>query len=299
MSNPARGFAFALAASLCYTLMTVGVYLGAESVPAAQLLFFRGAVACVVLFPLAKASWPAMNQSELWKVLVIALGAGLAIGASFLNLQLTSVGTARSFGNLGLVSTLAIAYFFLGERISKRSIVGLCIIVSAFFVLLSDSVVRPEPISIGLGIFEAVMVGVVATTLRAVAGKVSSAFVVWAVAVAMITTSFLFGGKWAPLTQATTVLISVVAIAGAVGQLLSVVAYRHIQAGVAATLERTDLVWAVVLVALIEFKMPHPLEITAYLLVILGVVILQPGLLFKRRGKKTRDEEADRESARN
>lgn len=281
-SHRSLGFAFALAASLCYTLMSVGVYLGTETVAAGQLLFFRGALAATLLFPLARAELTRASAPTLRKLALIALTGGLAIGAAFLNLQLISVGTARSFGSLGLIFTLVVAYFALGERVSWRALMGILLVIAAFGLLVSDDLIRPPALSIALGVFGALMISATATTVRAIARHVAPPVVVWAMAVSMVVVGFFMPGEWT-LGGGAVTLIGVVAVAGAAGQMLSVLAYRHLEAGIAATIERTDLVWAVVLVALIESSLPHPLEIAAYTLVMAGVIVLQPGLRLRRR----------------
>lgn len=293
--HPTRGAMMALAAGVCGGVIGATVSAANGVLPATELLFFRFLVASVLLLIPCWRILPLLTKKTSLPIWIAALSGACSAACYFNSLQMMSVGTAIMISNISLLFIILLSAFFLGERLESRKLVGVAVMVISLVVLSIDRANAPSWTGFLVALLGAGCLSVCSVAIRVATIHSPAALIVF---VFSATTALVAGGMpsepWAPVLAPKAIMfVGVAVVAGTLANLLSVAATRQLNAGVVSALTKTTLVWGVLLGWALTGDAPPPLHWTAFLLVIVAVILIQNLRLPTRRSTMTLKHEYD------
>lgn len=246
-SDPILGIAFKLASVLSLSAMAACVKQIGASLPVAQIVFFRGSIAIVVL---AFIAWHREGLRLLatrnWRGHgARSLAGSLSMFCWFSALALIPLAqmTAISFTIPLFLTVLAMA--FLGERIHAYRWTALVIGFAGVLIIVAPELRAGtgNALGIGLSLLAAVLAAFALLSLRRISGHehaltITFYFFVTSTTLALLTLPF---GGWPMPDRSQWLFLGMTGLFGVVGQLLMSYSYRYAEASLVAPLDYVNM----------------------------------------------------------
>ena len=275
--SASKGTALALAAALCGAVISVTVATAKPYLPFSDLLFYRFLLTAIFLAIFLRDSLLQLFNKKLLLVWLLGLSGAMSASSYYWTLQNMSVGTAMLLSNTSLLFIVILSWLLLKEPLSIKSLVGILIMFLAICLVKLDDVNAPTVEQLSIGLLGAMALAVSSICMRVTAKSVSPALLIFVFCVfTTIVAPTLPGFSWKiPNSGFAWFYISVTIVAGFGANFLYTLAMKHLHAGVAGALTKTAMVWALLFVFFQSGKIPTMLELSAYSLTMIAVVLLQ------------------------
>ncbi len=272
MSPNQSGSLFMMGSMAAFTLNDSLVKLIGAAMPLPQLLVVRGAIACVLIYVLARQlgtmRWDLGRRD--WTLVILRSLSELAIAYFFLTalLVMPLANITAVLQVLPLTVTLGAALFFR-ERVGWRRL--LAILIGFGGVVL---IIRPGPEGFTDGTFYALAAVLCITARDLITRKISAGVPSIVVALCAMVAVFLsalvlsFGVEWVPLTVLNLSLLAGAAVFIFAGFLCSVAAMRVGDIAVISPFRYSGLLWALVLGWFVFGDWPDPLTMVGAAIVV-------------------------------
>jgi drug/metabolite transporter (DMT)-like permease len=240
-----------------FTLMGIFIRLSAANLPVIEVVFFRNALAVVLLLPLAAhRGWSClrMQKPPLFFLRALINACGMFAGFTAITLIPLAEMTALSFTSPLFITIGAV--FFLGESIRARRIAALAVGLVGTLIILQPGItaVSPGAILALAGAFAVAMASLIVKKLTA--SETPEAIVTWMVImqapIALVPSLAVW--EW-PSLEGWGYVWSM-AIAGTIGHLCLTRAYRLVDITALQPLEFIKLPFAVILAWIIFGELP-------------------------------------------
>jgi uncharacterized membrane protein len=261
------GQIFALATAVTWAGAVVLFKRTGEAMAPLQLNVFKNLSAAglmvLTLVCTHEGFWPAPRAADFWLVLLSgALGLGLADLLFFRSLNLIGAGRMAIVDAIYSPAVIAIAFLFLGERLSRRDSVGAALVASA--VLLTVNREPNEKKSRGeivfgaaLGALAVVLIGIAIAMVKPLLHSysvlwVAAARIIGGAATTLVALMPFSAGRSAILcavrpTSSWKFAVPAVFLGTYVSLILWVAGFKYADAGIAAILNQTSTLFIVVL----------------------------------------------------
>lgn len=272
MSPNQSGSLFMMGSMAAFTLNDSLVKLIGAAMPLPQLLVVRGAIACVLIYVLARQlgtmRWDLGRRD--WTLVILRSLSELAIAYFFLTalLVMPLANITAVLQVLPLTVTLGAALFFR-ERVGWRRL--LAILIGFGGVVL---IIRPGPEGFTDGTFYALAAVLCITARDLITRKISAGVPSIVVALCAMVAVFLsalvlsFSVEWVPLTVLNLSLLAGAAVFIFAGFLCSVAAMRVGDIAVISPFRYSGLLWALVLGWFVFGDWPDPLTMVGAAIVV-------------------------------
>ena len=257
LSLSTRATLLMVIALFMFTIMGVCIRLAAENLPVIEVVFFRNALAVIILLPIiARSGWSVirMNRPKLFVVRAMVNAVGMFLG--FTALTLIPLAQMTALGFTGPIFITIGAVLFLGEVIRARRIaaiaVGLCgtlIILQPGFSEFSSGAM--------MALGSAFCIAMASLTVKKLTEtETPEAIVTWMVAMQAPIALVPALGVWQWPGGETWIYLWVMALAGTIAHLCFTRAYRLVDITALQPLEFIKLPFAVCLAWLIFGELP-------------------------------------------
>lgn len=275
------GIGLKLVSVLCLSAMVACVkYLG-PAVPAGQAVFFRGAIAMVVI---AVVAWRTEGLRVLktgnWRAHASrSLAGAISMFCWFISLTMIPLATMMSISFTVPLFLTVLAMIFLRERIHAYRWTALAIGFLGVIVIVGPGLVDGSGSSLGVGIAltAAVLAAFALMFLRRMSGQedaltITFYFFLTSTVLALATLVF---GAWPMPTHQQWFLLALVGGFGVLGQLAMTYSYRYAEASLVAPLDYINMLAAIAIGFYIFGEIPHVSTwIGAPLVIAAGGIIL-------------------------
>lgn len=275
------GVGLKLVSVLCLSSMAASVKALGGAVPAGQVMFFRGAIALVVIAAIA-FSLGGFRQlaTRNWRAHAARSVAGsLSMFCWFVSLTMIPLAemTAISF-TVPLFLTL-LALVFLGERIRIYRWTALIVGFAGVLVIVGPDIVlrQGSPLGEAIGLLAAVLAAFALLFLRRMSGTeqaltITFYFFLTSSALALLTLPF---APWPLPTGRQWLLLGMTGGFGVLGQLAMTWSYRHAEASLIAPLDYLSLLVAIAIGFYVFGEVPRMSTwLGAPLVIAAGAIIL-------------------------
>jgi drug/metabolite transporter (DMT)-like permease len=196
--------------------------------------------------------------------------------AFFWNLQHTTVGKAGVFSNLAPIFIAVMSWKFFNEKINLKEGASIGIALCGVLLLYGREAIALSFIVGAVGTLGAFSTCISHLSLRQAARRFTPELVVWCLSFATMLASLLFSGSgwFVPRYENFGPMLGV-GIAGLLGQMFLTHSYMHLRAPIASAFALSSLVWGVFFEILFHREFPPAGEWLSYILVVLGVCLLQ------------------------
>jgi len=257
------GIGLKLASVFCLAAMAACVkYLG-SAVPAGQVVFFRGAIAILVIGVVAwRAEGLQVLKTRNWRAHASrSLAGALSMFCWFISLTMIPLATMMSISFTVPLFLTVLAMIFLRERIFAYRWAALAIGFLGVIVIVGPGLFEGSGSAAGVGIAlaAAVLAAFALMFLRRMSGRehaltITFYFFVTSTALALATLVF---GAWPMPTQQQWVLLGLVGGFGVLGQLAMTYSYRYAEASLVAPLDYVNMLFAIAIGFYIFGEIPH------------------------------------------
>ena len=226
-------------ASLVFSIMVFAVKVATATLPALEVVFFRGLLGTLMLtFLIVRKKVSFLGKPEQRRRLLLRGTAGfLALSLHFYTISLLPLGTAVLLNYLAILFVALFAALFIGER-PGAFLVSMILVAFAGVYLLAGSQAGAGPgqgLAIFLGILSAVFAAVAVLTIRVIGHRESPLTVIfYFTGISAVGSLFYLplGFRWPDWREAVALLV--VAVGSFYGQLWMTMAYRRAPASLVA-----------------------------------------------------------------
>ena len=274
--DPVRGVLFSLACGLCYGTASALVAEGAGHIPGGQFLAVRGLLGLVLLTPWTWKTIPTLFAKSSGVLWVRAVAGAVAVVGFYYTLQISTVGTASALALTTHVLVLLFSWRFLRERIARKDVAAIAVVLAGAALLYFPGTTRPTPIVTVAGLAGALSGAIAIVALRRAVRRYSSASILWALSLVTLLTGLLIGvGNWASLTRSVAALLLAVGSVAFLSQVTLTHAMRHLPASIVLSLAMSALPLGVWISILLGHRAPTAWEWLAYAVMLGGIVMLK------------------------
>lgn len=275
------GIGLKLVSVLCLAAMAACVkYLG-PAVPAGQAVFFRGAIAMVVIAVVAwRTEGLRVLKTRNWRAHASrSLAGAISMFCWFISLTMIPLATMMSISFTVPLFLTVLAMIFLRERIHAYRWTALAIGFLGVIVIVGPGLVEGSGSSFGVGIAltAAVLAAFALMFLRRMSGQehaltITFYFFLTSTVLALATLVF---GAWPMPTHQQWFLLALVGGFGVLGQLAMTYSYRYAEASLVAPLDYVNMLVAIAIGFYVFGEIPHVSTwIGAPLVIAAGGIIL-------------------------
>lgn len=292
LQRPSIGILVAFIAAICFAAMGLCVKQTTGGAPAFWVVFVRSLTGALFLSPFILQNLRKLIGRDSIALWIRGFAGSSSSLCYFWNLQRSSVPDAGVLLNLSPLLVILASWYFLGEKLSRKQIVGILVTLFGLGAVgfNPDSYIS-FPVFLS-GILGALFGAVAFTALRRAAHKYSTTLVVWTYMISgCILTALLSGrplfnwlieGLGPERTEAHFWALSS-GFFGLFGQLFLTLAFFSLEAAVASTLSLTSVLWGAVLEVLLEHRVLGAQSWMAYAIVISGAALLQISTIRKKQ----------------
>jgi len=251
------GIAAGISSAACFGLMAAMVNQLADTVPAAEVTFFRGVAGIVILSILIRKQFPLLVQKGAVSIWIRAVAGAVSILCFSWNLQLADVGTANILFNLSLIFVLFADYAAGRSRPSVQVIasVMLAIVGIGLYWYGNKMIVNVQILTLGL--IGATAATIAYTALNHASKKYDPWLIVWTVSLMSIPISLLAkNGDWVIPSATGILMLAGIAISVLIAHYLLNVSFAKLTLPVATSLGPSCIIWSVIGVAVIQGVLP-------------------------------------------
>jgi drug/metabolite transporter (DMT)-like permease len=286
-----RGAACLLLSSVCFAVMSAmakGLY---DTLPVAEIMFFRAAFALPVVAAIALRNGVTLRTRRFSGHLVRAIAGTTGMTCGFVSLSLLPLAEQSALNYTTPLFVTLLSIVFLGEKVGIHRwgavVVGFLGILVIAFGERGGPGGEALPI---LGIAVAAMGGLAGAAVTLLvrqlsATEASSTIVLWQSLLMTTGIALVVPFVWVPPSWGELGILVAMGVAGGLGQVLLTEAYSSAQVSALGPYVYTGLIWSALLGWIFWGDIPGPAMILgAALIVAAGLYILHRELQLKRRG---------------
>lgn len=261
------GIAAGIMSAACFGLTGTLVNRLADSVPASEITFFRGAVGVILLFVFVRHRLPSLFRNDAASIWIRAVAGATSILCFSWNLQLSDVGTANILFNLSLIFVLFADYATGRSRPSLQIIVSVTLAVVGIGLYWYGNEMIVSSRILALGLIGATAATIAYTALNKASRKYDPWLIVWAVSLMSLPISLLAKtGEWVAPSGSGTFMLAGIAAGVLIAHYLLNLSFARLSLPLATALGPSCIIWSVLGVAVFQATMPT-------LHALLGIVI--------------------------
>lgn len=301
MTNKQKGIFFIILSAFGFALMAVFVRMAdsyGEYISAFQKSFFRNIIAfsiALTVFLRTKNEYSTLKNSISTALVLRSVLGTIGIFANFYALSHISIAEGQSLNKTAPFFTILCAWFFLGEKPSKKDFLKLII---AFIGALM--IINPAGASFSLAAISGLLGGAAAGAAYACLRKLgcenyNPAFVILFFSGFSTISSLPFIAlDFSPMTMLQILILVGAGIGAAIGQFGITLAYRFAKPKEVAVYDYSNLIFTLLLGFLFFEQIPQALSLVGIIVIIIAAILPQDAA--KRRTQASRDVSMTRET---
>lgn len=260
------------------------------TVPLAQVVFFRSAVALIplVLFLMWLGDFPSgLKTQHPWKHVRRCVIGTCAMFSAFEVLALLPIAEATALNYLNPIFLVILAMFFLKEQVSKRRWIGVGLGITGLMLMtipkfsFAEHTDTTTLLGMGLGVLTALLIAAALLQVRQLTqmgenpGAIAFYFAITSSVFGAIAMIIQLDGQ-VMLAPWQWVCLFAIGLIGGFAQIAMTIAFKHAEASALAPYDYLAIVFAVIIGFVVFDEVPDMLFWLAMPLIILGAVIAKP-----------------------
>lgn len=268
------GLFHALFSAATYGLMSFLVHLNPSGHPVEQLIFLRGMVSILLLFPFCYrdlGKYAGRGSLSLW---VRAFAGTGGVICYFYTLQGTASANANVLFSSSPIFVVILGWIFFREKLTRLELLGIaCIVFGNVLLYLPNRSSMPFWVwAAGSG--GAVFASIAFLSLGAATKKYSSALIVFGFALtSSLVALVLPSNPWLPFAGSDAFFLLTVSLLGLISQVSATLSFAHLKSSIATSIGRSSILFSGILDIFVAHYRPHYLEWASYLVVIFGIFL--------------------------
>lgn len=212
--------------AVLFSIMAVFVKLLSESIPAAEIIFFRSFVSVVLIISLGLTGKVRFTAHSKEKLVFRGIVGGISLMLYFYAITLTSLANAVLLAYTYPIFASIFSMMYLKENITREKVI---FIVTAFIGLMLILQFDFSSLNKGdlMALLSAVTSGMAVVSIRELRRTDSSAMIVFSFVLSgTIFSLFFMRGNFIPLDHMALAMLILIGVIGAFGQLFMTAAYK-------------------------------------------------------------------------
>lgn len=270
MNDVNKGLLYGFLSAVSFALMAVLASYYKVIVTKESLLFGRGTLGVIVLFPFCFKRIFKLNK-YVW---LRSLFGSLGIMAYYYNLQKGFASEAKLLTNFNPLFVAIISYIYYKERQSRNKLIGLSIILTGLSILVFEKIHFGSIEMVISGLLGGLFAALAYVSLKNAVGKATPYEIVFGLSVSLVIVSSFFIKSTAFLgsTKYYSIILGISTL-GVVGQLLLTKSYLYLDRLLASKLSTLTVVFIFIIELFFIKLAPSLTFVLSYLLVCLGILI--------------------------
>lgn len=270
--NRPTGPIMMFSSAVLFSIMAVFVKLLSKSVPAAEIIFFRSFISVVLLLLLVGIGKVRFTARSKEKLIFRGIVGGISLMLYFYSISLTSLANAVLLAYTYPIFASIFSMMYLKEELTREKIMFM---LAAFFGLLLILDFDFSALNTGdlIALLSAVTSGMAVVSIRELRKTDSSAVIVFSFVLSgTIFSLFFMKGNIAPLNSTALLMLLLIGVIGAFGQLFMTAAYKLCSTALGGVISMSSVIMTAIFSMVVFGERLTPNIIVGGLLIFISAV---------------------------